>query len=442
MAHNPDSSGCRYEAQALEELKQTTLDQTTKGLPFGARTSPAQSRSRGWKILRGDLPFPLLVIKESALEHNLTEMADWCGENGLWLAPHVKTTMSPQIFERQIAKGAWALTVANLSQVQVCLTFGVSRIVIANQVAGAANLRALTSLLNEHPNLECYCLVDSVAGVKHLAGGLEQYGAQRPINVLLEWGHQGWRTGVRSIELGLEVCREAALHSRFLKLQGVEAFEGSVSAPEGGDEEARQVDQFLEGLQTLGRQVRASWPELELPLLSMGGSAFLDRVLRAALRVRGEFRTVIRSGCYVTHDHVQYERKQAASLARAAGQWRVPQFIPALELWSYVQSVPEEGLALLTFGKRDAPHDLELPVPLFALSEGRPLDAARPLAGSRVFKLNDQHAYLALDRDQQVQVGDLVCAGISHPCTAFDKWRAIPVVNDDYEVVDLYRTFF
>jgi D-serine dehydratase len=150
----------------------------------------------------------------------------------------------------------------------------------------------------------------------------------------------------------------------------------------------------------------------------------------------------VRSGCYATHDHIHYQQKQAASLVRAGDAMRVPEFIPALQLWSYVQSVPEEGLALLTFGKRDAPHDMQLPVPLWVIGEGKPLDEARRLPDSRIFKLNDQHAHLRLGQDEKVQVGDLVCCGISHPCTAFDKWQVIPVVNDQYEVVDLYRTFF
>jgi D-serine deaminase-like pyridoxal phosphate-dependent protein len=38
-------------------------------------------------------------------------------------------------------------------------------------------------------------------------------------------------------------------------------------------------------------------------------------------------------------------------------------------------------------------------------------------------------------------VGDIVACGISHPCTAFDKWQLIPVVEDEH-VVDLIRTFF
>jgi D-serine deaminase-like pyridoxal phosphate-dependent protein len=64
------------------------------------------------------------------------------------------------------------------------------------------------------------------------------------------------------------------------------------------------------------------------------------------------------------------------------------------------------------------------------------------LPGSRVTKLNDQHAYLALGGGDSVDVGDWVEFGISHPCTVFDKWPMIPVLDDDGRVVDLIRTFF
>ena len=40
------------------------------------------------------------------------------------------------------------------------------------------------------------------------------------------------------------------------------------------------------------------------------------------------------------------------------------------------------------------------------------------------------------------EVGDLVGFGISHPCTAFDKWRVIPVVDDELRVTGAVRTFF
>ena len=38
--------------------------------------------------------------------------------------------------------------------------------------------------------------------------------------------------------------------------------------------------------------------------------------------------------------------------------------------------------------------------------------------------------------------GDRLCAHISHPCTTLDKWRLVPVVDNDYAVVDGLLTFF
>jgi D-serine deaminase-like pyridoxal phosphate-dependent protein len=110
----------------------------------------------------------------------------------------------------------------------------------------------------------------------------------------------------------------------------------------------------------------------------------------------------------------------------------------ALEAWGAVLSRPEPDLALLLLGKRDVAYDIEPPLPLSV--HGR--DGLRPARSMTVFELNDQHAYLRLPPDDPLAVGDLVACGISHPCTAFDKWRLIPVVDDDYTVIDAVHTYF
>jgi D-serine deaminase-like pyridoxal phosphate-dependent protein len=56
--------------------------------------------------------------------------------------------------------------------------------------------------------------------------------------------------------------------------------------------------------------------------------------------------------------------------------------------------------------------------------------------------LNDQHAYIATKRARELTVGDLVALGISHPCTALDKWRYLPIVDDGYRIVDVATTHF
>jgi D-serine deaminase-like pyridoxal phosphate-dependent protein len=141
-------------------------------------------------------------------------------------------------------------------------------------------------------------------------------------------------------------------------------------------------------------------------------------------------RVVLRSGCYLTHDHAHY-----AELSPLSDRLR-----PALELWAEVISRPEDGLAILCFGKRDAPYDLELPIPLAVRRRARGLE---PVERGRltVRELDDQHAYVDVD-GIALEVGDLVGLGISHPCTAFDKWRLLPLVDEDYRVTGGIRTFF
>jgi D-serine dehydratase len=428
------------EQRELEALKNEPLEEWHKGLPLGVRIAPNEARGRRWNILNGDLPFPLLVIKERALAHNLRTMAEWCGRNSLLLAPHGKTTMCPQIFERQIEHGAWAMTVASAAQAAICLRFGITRIIIANQVVDSGSLRRLAFLLNG--GAEIYCLIDSIDGARRLAAGLERFGAKRPLNLLIELGRNGWRTGVRTPEAGMEVYAEASRHQSLLRVRGLEAFEGLASSPDGTDAEARIVDEFLGDLHRMGERLRAELPRDEAPILSAGGSAFLDRVLKLARSTAGNFQFVIRSGCYVTHDHQQYQKKQEAWLARSGAEGQLPQFIPALELWGCVQSVPQSDRAILNFGKRDCSFDLGLPNPLFAFAEGRLAGEGRELKSAQITTLNDQHAYLDFGSEDRFEVGELVCCGISHPCTSLDKWRVIPVVNEDYEVIDLYRTFF
>jgi D-serine dehydratase len=420
----------------LETLKNELLDEWQKGLPAGARIAPIDVRAQRWNLIKGDLPLPLLVLKESALEHNLRAMAEWCGRNGLLLAPHGKTTMCPQIFERQIEHGAWAVTVANTTQAAVCLRFGFTRIIIANQVVDSENLRRLALMLNS--GAEIYCLLDSGDGVRRLAAGLENFGATRPLNVLIELGRNGWRTGVRTPEAGLAVFAEASRHEK-LRVRGIEAFEGLASSPDGSDGEAKIVDEFLADLGRMWELIRAELPGDEAPILSAGGSAHLDRVLKLARSAAGDFKFVVRSGCYVTHDHQFYQSKQDAWLARSAAADALPRFIPALEIWGCVHSVPQADRAILNFGKRDVAFDLGLPQPLIAYSEGK---QGRELKNAQITALNDQHAYLDFGSEDRFEIGDLVRCGISHPCTCFDKWQIIPVVNDEYDVIDIYRTFF
>ena len=349
-----------------------------------------------------EIPLPVLVLRESAVAHNLASMQRWCDERGVSLAPHGKTTMAPALIRRQLEAGAWGMTAATVPQLAVMRAAGARRVILANQLVGAPEIAWFE---REREGIEAYCLVDSVAGVRALAAAVE-----RPLRVLIELG--GPRAGCRTLSQALAVA-DAVADAPSLVLGGVEGFEGTL--PE------EDVDAFVDRLRELVEALdsNGAFAGVDEIIATAGGSAFFDHVVDR-LRFSGlsrAVRVVLRSGCYVTHDDGMYAESSPLPGLRAA-----------LELWARVLSCPEPGLAIAGFGKRDAPYDRGLPV-------------VRAPAGVVVEALNDQHAYLR-DAAGVLAVGDTVVCGISHPCTAFDKWPLIGVVDDDDIVIDAIRTYF
>jgi D-serine dehydratase len=172
-------------------------------------------------------------------------------------------------------------------------------------------------------------------------------------------------------------------------------------------------------------------------VVTAGGTAFFPQVadVLGGRWPHPHVRVVLRSGCYVTHDVGAYER-----ISRSTAREDTPRLAPALEVWGRVVSKPERLLAFCDVGKRHASFDAGLPV-----AQRRSRLGSRTwesLTGVRVTAMNDQHGYLALSAPDDLAIGDRVRFGISHPCTTFDKWRFIPVVDDEHRVMDVVETFF
>lgn len=428
----------------LAPLDLLLLDHRIKGIPGGTEPFPPSAiGAKRWNVLREDMTLPIAVLKDHALTHNGAWMRRFLGASGAAIAPHGKTTMSPQLFARQIADGAWAMTLATIQQVQVARDFGVGRIVLANQLVGRQAIRYVVDELKRDPGFEFYCLVDSAANVAALAAAVREGGLGRPLQVLLEGGYPGGRTGCRDIAAALDVARAVKDAGPPLALRGVEGFEGLFHGATAA-ETAGQVAHFLNFLVAVA--VAAAREDLFAPgplILSAGGSAFYDMVAKrfALAGISREVMVLTRSGCYLTHDSVLYREAFADLVARSPEVNADGEGLrPALEVWAYVQSRPEPEKALLTMGKRDVSYD-ELPVPLFWCRPGdrRP----RPVgAGHVVTGLNDQHCHMTVPAGSPLQIGDMVGFGVSHPCLTFDKWPVLYVVGDDYTVAEAVRTFF
>ena len=422
-----------------------SIDDRLKGVPLGTEAFAIERiGEKKWNVLRGDVRFPAAVLKDSALRHNGVWMRRFLAASGALFAPHGKTTLSPELFRRQLDDGAWAITLANLGQVRAVRRHGLARIVLANEVIDPAEVRWALRELAADRNFELLWLVDSIDCVQLLAALAAAQPLGRPLELLVECGYAGGRAGCRDLASALRIARAVHAAAPKLALRGISGFEGLLSADDPGLEKARVVA-FLDSIgETAEACDREGLFGAGPVLLSAGGSAFYDLAIERLGRrqLQREAKVVIRSGCYLTQDGGPYERAFArilerSPLAREQGEG----LRPALELWAQVLSRPEPTRAVVNLGKRDASHDAGLPRPLAFFRAGLS-QAPVPLSGVTTAGLNDQHALLDIPPESPLRPGDRLGFGISHPCLTFDRWPLLFVVDDAYDVVSAIHTLF
>jgi D-serine deaminase-like pyridoxal phosphate-dependent protein len=431
----------------LEELGNIRLSPRDKGIPARAvgmmvaeflASSPRLSEF--WT--------PIVALDDERVGHNVDVMAQWCSGRGLELMPHGKTTMAPSLWQRQLDAGSLGITLATMGQVRTARSFGLASIMLANSVVDERSLAYLAGELAD-PELRFVCWADSIATIEAMERGLRRAGTPRPVDVCVELGAPGGRTGARTLAEAHDVARRAAA-SDVLRLAGVSGYEGSL-AHDRSDESLKTVRSYVERQVELHRALGGLYDSEGDLYVTAGGSAYPDVVADVYGDAMtddsrtGDARTLwtLRSGAYITHDDGFYRQISPfdEGSARAATPTTASRLRSAMRGVARVVSHPESGLALLDGGKRDFPFDEGLPVPREVAAD---LGGEwSPLADASILAMNDQHSYLGLAGDD-VALGSVVALGLSHPCTTFDKWRYLPVVasQDDDRVVDLVQTFF
>ncbi|MFE9613658.1 amino acid deaminase [Streptomyces sp. NPDC006012] len=418
--------------EALARLAEDRVDHRFKGLPpDAAGLTVGELAAQRRNLFTNGFGTPVLALSAERLEHNLKLMETYAARHGLAFAPHGKTSMAPQLFHRQLAHGAWGITLAVPHQVRVARAFGTARIFLANELVDPAALRWIAAELAADPAFRFVCYVDSVRGVELMDAALR--GAERPVDVVVELAAgDGARTGVRT-EAECAAVADAVAAVPTLRLAGVAGYEGEVP-----DADPERVRAWLRRLVALAADFdRAGrFTDAGEIVVSAGGSAWFDAVADVFAQIPGLSRPVLkllRSGAYVSHDDGHYRRLTPFN--------RVPQegaLEPAFRLWAQIVSRPSAGQAFANAGKRDAAHDLDLPSAQVVRRDG----TERPATGVSVTALSDQHTWLRTEPDADLEVGDWIGLGLSHPCTSFDKWQLIPLAEADGTVVDYIRTFF
>ncbi|QYY28879.1 MULTISPECIES: amino acid deaminase [Cupriavidus] len=413
-----------------------TIDPLNKALGrLEAPIAPENAGQTGWNLLREELSLPAAVLYEDRLAHNLEWMNRFMGEYGVQLAPHGKTTMAPKLFARQLGAGAWGITLATAHQTAAAYAHGVRRVLMANQLVGRRNMEIIADLLRD-PGFEFFSLVDSADLVDQLGAYFRERGQK--LQVLLELGVEGGRTGVRDAAQQADVLAALARWPDALSLAGVEIYEGVLK-------EEADIRRFLQRTVAVTREIAQEGRFGRSPVVMSGaGSAWYDVVAEefARTEIGTPIEIVLRPGCYLTHDVGIYKAAQERILAsNPVAQKMREGLLPALQLWAYVQSVPEPERAIIGMGKRDAAFDAGMPTPAAIYRPGSDAPLAVP-AHWEVTGMMDQHAYLQIRAGDDIRVGDMIAFDISHPCLTFDKWRHIPVLDGDMRVIDIVQTFF
>jgi D-serine dehydratase len=362
-------------------------------------------------------------------------MQSFANLSNVLLAPHGKTSMTPWLFQQQLAAGAWGLTVATAYQAHIAASAGARRIILANQLIGKANMALIARLLQD--DIEVFVCVDHPAQVQELADFFTPLRLE--LALLIEFGVAGGRCGCRTeaqvMALATQIDSLPAL-----SLAGIEFYEGVVkgTAPDQG---VRQlVKQATSLVHSLSQQRLLSYPT---QLISGAGSVWYDLVAEelAAAQLPEHINLVLRPGCYISHDQGIYQQAQQQVMARSNLACSLGEDLQnALELAVYVQSLPEPGLAVLSFGKRDAAFDAGLPQAI-ALYRNGELQSIQ-LQHCETIKVMDQHAFWRYNETVKPQIGDILLLSTSHPCLTFDKWRTLWLVDDNYNLLQEVDTFF
>lgn len=426
---------------------ETEINELMRGFPPGQRAMQLTDiGALGWSIPAEDVCLPVLTVSDEAFEHNVAVINDYAAEHGLKICAHGKTMMAPQLLARVLrGRQTLGLCAATTQQAAVMAACGAANVLIANQVIGRANIAKLGDLARRYTETRFLVFVDSTTGVDQLVG----LGVDAPVSVLVEIGVPGGRGGVRDIAAarGLIAHILRLAPNSGVQLAGVASYEGAVPA---GPEQGQQIEAlFALTADAYEAALQLGMSSSPRPIISAGGSSSFDLVTNAFAKrsysVRPEL--WLRPGVAPTYDHVVYQERLAEMDQRQGfvldGRVQSAQaaFRPALALWAAVQSIPDGDVALVAAGIRDFPADAGYPTLLEIYRKGE-LVGQFPPGMHRMSRANDQHGYLPLGGGLDVRIGDVLKFGISHPCTAFDKWPMLFMLDAHNVITEAIRTYF
>ena len=435
----------------IQEILNSNLDTSIKGISEISKVKLKNIPKKKWNILNEDVQFPILTINKSVFRKNIDSMHMYASSNNIFLAPHSKTSMSPQLLLKIKNRGCWGFTVANNQQLSVLLRMGINRIIIANLITNKSNLLNLFKLTNKYSSSKIYLCVDSQYGANLIYKLAKEYKLNTTIRIFIEIGNKNSRSGIRNINSFKLLCNSLKKLSENFLIAGVLFYEGATA-----------TKNYSKTLKNIDRCIKFSFEcisylqknELVNPrecIISGGGSEYFDLITHGFKKYKenNKIQLIIRPGSYIAYGHGYYQR----SLEKINNRKKLflsnksvkatKLFSPSLELWSYVISQQDKGKAILNFGKRDVSFDLGNPIPLAIYRNGKIYKKLKETDKNiKIYKLNDQHAFLQFKYSYNIQVGDLLKFGVSHPCISIDKWNTFYMIDNNHYITEAIRSFF
>jgi D-serine deaminase-like pyridoxal phosphate-dependent protein len=343
-----------------------------------------------------DVQTPALLLDIGSAERNLRRMVDFLADKPVSLRPHVKLfRATPQLARMQLEAGAIGMTCAKVSEAEVLAEAGIADILIANEVAGAGQLRRLAALARR---CDVKVGVDSRENVEPLSQAAQEQEASIGVLVEVNIGHN--RCGVAPFEPALELVR-LVLSKPGLRFKGLMGYDGHCTLKV--DEEEREPLSLKANRLLADTRKYVEEAGIDVEIVS-GSGTFTYRFAAAVDGV-----TEVQAGSYLLMD-------------TAFREHGVREFDPTLSVLTTVISRPTypgaDGMVIVDAGRKSISPMLGLP------------EVKHPAGGS-VLALSDEHTRVTFGGDARIpQVGEQVEIMVHDANATINQFNRFHVVRD------------
>jgi D-serine deaminase-like pyridoxal phosphate-dependent protein len=190
---------------------------------------------------KAEITTPALLVDLAAMEQNLKTMSAFFQGKPAKLRPHFKNHRVLELAARQIAYGAIGITCARLWQAEKLVSSGIGNVLIANEIAGEAEIRRFSELSEQAPVVVA---VDNPAVVEEMGRAARNRKVELHVVVDVDLGLK--RCGVVPGEPALMLARKAL--EQGLKVRGIMGYEGHLQPLVTGPEKQAAVTQAIGSL--------------------------------------------------------------------------------------------------------------------------------------------------------------------------------------------------